>query len=170
MEPTMSTALACLLLFSGQTCGPNGCPAPIQHVQYFPATVQPVQAPVQADDDNRLFERLKPRLLDLIEKRAAERVAEELQAAADEMNADVVVADMRGHKSVAGVILATAIAALVKKIIYSLIVAAVMAAVVGLFWKHWVTFAIAAAFAAFGVFCIAMPAGMLGGRIARKGS
>jgi hypothetical protein len=65
---------------------------------------------------------------------------------------------------------AAALVALVKKIIYSLILAAVMAAVIALFWKYWTTFAIAAAFAALGVFCIAMPAGMLGGRIARKGS
>lgn len=162
----MSASLALLILCAGQTCGPNGCPAPTYPIQYFP-TAQPV--PVMADDDGRLFERLKPRLLELIEKRAAERVSEELQAAADELGADVPVADMRGHKSVAGMILATAIAALVKKIIYSLIVAAVMAAVIGLFWKHWLTVLIALVGLAVGVFFIALPAGMLGGRITNRG-
>lgn len=159
----MSTSLALLLLCAGQTCPPGGCPTPIQ---YYPIQQVVTQPSIQADTDDRIFDRMRGRIESLSEEIADRRMNARLEKLAAEIeNFDP---DSPNRSSIAGYLFATAVAALIKKIIYSLIVAAVMAAVIGLFWKHWVAALVVLVGMAFGVFMIALPAGMLGGRITRR--
>lgn len=158
----MSTSLALMLMCAGQVCGPNGCQPTIQ---YYPVQQVVTQPTIQADTDDRIFDRMRGRIESLSEEIADRRMNARLEKLAAEIeNYDP---DSPNRSSLVGMLFATAVAALIKKIIYSLIVAAVMAAVIGLFWKHWVAAIVVLVGLAFSVFCIALPAGMLGGRIAR---
>lgn len=156
----MSTSLALMFMCAGQVCGPNGCPTTIQ---YYPAP-QVVQ-PLQADNGDVMFNLMRGRIESLAEDIAERRLNARLEKLAGEIeNYDP---DSPHRSSIVGALFATALVTLVKRVIYSLIVAAVMAAIIGLFWKHWVAGLVILVGLAFSVFCIALPAGMLGGRIAR---
>ena len=157
----MSTSLALMFMCAGQVCGPNGCQPTIQYVQY----PQVVTQPIQADNGDVMFNLMRGRIESLAEEIAERRLNARLEKLAGEIeNYDP---DSPHRSSIVGALFATALVTLVKRVIYSLIVAAVMAAVIGLFWKHWVAALVVLVGLAFSVFCIALPAGMLGGRIAR---
>lgn len=156
MRWLVSTLLICFAILGAAQIVRSGLAdtAPVAQAGPFnpfrprPDPKPPAPSPPLSEDDGRLFARLLPRIREVAEERAAERVAREFQSAAAELSKGpdaVAVIDFTNvdgevvspTQGILGVILASAIASFVKKLIVAALASMVTVAVVALLYQWW---------------------------------